>query len=506
MRWASTTSRPYTPASRTMGTARPGSRSMWQRQGRSAPSPWSPSWDFPCPSRWAAPHPPRATIPRRARAGRCRLRATRRPHRRQCPNPSSPIDRVGFVVIMAKIAATSPASPAIGRAGANSARSATHELSQHRPGCRQDGVVGCCGIEETSRGGTGRRPAPSWLSASPWSENAVGRRHRPGSGWHWRQPDRRACSASAPGSWRRLVVVGKEAEAISRRPDEAEVREARLGGFLEQAPGRAGITATAKAGEPSRRRRAGRRCGRHRRRRAPPRGPASRKRHPQARRAGAVPSRNQHRTARRRRRIRLGSAAPRYRTQAGPSRISTRPSLGNRPTGRGPVADGHDPDQEPTASTSPAAPATPGNDTAAPARDSVNQHAALTVPTSIDTAAPTGIPPSDPATEHPAGVTSRPASTDQPAGGAVDTAAAVPSIDSEVEEPSTPGKAAESDTGSATGSGDLNGREQPTRSRLGRAKPKPAMVCRILPVRAPRPDGSPLRSAQASTPGPCRSD
>ena len=70
------------------------------------------------------------------------------------------------VVIMAKIAATSPRfPPAIGRAGANSARSATHELSQHRPGCRQDGVVGCCGIEETSRGGTGRRPAPSWLSA-----------------------------------------------------------------------------------------------------------------------------------------------------------------------------------------------------------------------------------------------------------------------------------------------------------------------------------------------------
>ena len=29
------------------------------------------------------------------------------------------------------------------------------------------------------------------------------------------------------------------------------------------------------------------------------------------------------------------------------------------------------------------------------------------------------------------------------------------------------------------------------RSRLGRAKPKPRMVCRIPPVRAPRPDGSP---------------
>jgi hypothetical protein len=48
-------------------------------------------------------------------------------------------------------------------------------------------------------------------------------------------------------------------------------------------------------------------CGRRRRRRAPRAGPVSRKRHPQARGAGAVPSRDQHRTVKRRRWISLGS-------------------------------------------------------------------------------------------------------------------------------------------------------------------------------------------------------
>jgi len=51
----------------------------------------------------------------------------------------------------------------------------------------------------------------------------------------------------------------------------------------------------------------GHRCGRHRRRRPPRRGPASRKVHPRARQAGAVPSPDQHRTVNHRRWISLGS-------------------------------------------------------------------------------------------------------------------------------------------------------------------------------------------------------
>jgi hypothetical protein len=141
---------------------------------------------------------------------------------------------------------------------------------------------------------------------------AVGRWHRPGqAGIDRCRPTRRASSARAPRSrapprgcceGRREPSLG---DPMRNRRSQASVRA----GFFAGSSPRWGLDGEPKPGSMRERANASRGigCGRRRRWRAPRAGPVSRKRHPQARGAGAVPSRDQHRTVKRRRWISLGS-------------------------------------------------------------------------------------------------------------------------------------------------------------------------------------------------------
>ena len=128
---------------------------------------------------------------------------------------------------------------------------------------------------------------------------------------------------------------------------------------------------------------------------------------------------------------------------------------------------------------------------AAPARDSVNQHAASTVPTSIDTAAPT-----DPAERSSHRASSRrdlEAREHRPTGGVALSTPRRPFLPSTARwrnrrlqgrQPS-PTRDPRRDLEIS------NGREQPNQEPVGASQAQTEDGLQIPPVRAPRPDGSP---------------
>ena len=170
----------------------------------------------------------------------------------------------------------------------------------------------------------GRRPVPSWLSACCRRSGDRATRRRVGviSG----QSRHRACSPSALGfpAPPRRCCEGRREPSVGdpmkhRRSTTSALAGSSASSWWHSAWGGRRRRRIRQAKEIESR---VRRCGRRRPRRPPRKRPVSRKGHPRARQAGTMPSRDQHTTTRRRRRIMLRS-----RRMAIPHQGRTQPSL-----------------------------------------------------------------------------------------------------------------------------------------------------------------------------------